>query len=259
MKRQTKSPLTDVPLRYPGQSLDEELERLWDDKGINYSLTLIFPVMLAAYEWFRWYFNVQPHPIMASIVAIPFVVYAIYQLIKLKNQIKKLKLGRDGERAVGQFLEGLRAQGHRVFHDIVGEGFNLDHVVIGENGVFVIETKTYSKPVKGKALIKFNGSQITIDGYNSDDKILTQARAQASWLTKVIKDSTGKDISVKPVIVFPGWFIESSQKALSSNVWVLNPKGLPTFINNNPKQLITEDVMLLSYHLSRYIRTKTMA
>lgn len=37
----------------------------------------------------------------------------------------------EGERAVGQFLEQLREQGFHVFHDVVGTGFNVDHVLVG--------------------------------------------------------------------------------------------------------------------------------
>ena len=66
----------------------------------------------------------------------------------------------DWERAVGQTLEALRRKGYRVFHDLIGEGFNLDHVIISEHGVFSVETKTYSKPAKGGCKIIYNG-----DGY----------------------------------------------------------------------------------------------
>ena len=47
---------------------------------------------------------------------------------------------------MGQLLENLRADGARVFHDLVGEGLNIDHVVVSPHGIFVLETKTWSKP-----------------------------------------------------------------------------------------------------------------
>ena len=43
-------------------------------------------------------------------------------------------------------LEDLRAQGYAVFHDIPGDGFNVDHALIGPAGIFAIETKTRAKP-----------------------------------------------------------------------------------------------------------------
>jgi hypothetical protein len=43
-----------------------------------------------------------------------------------------LMQGREGEKAVGQYLERLRARGYQVLHDIPGENFNIDHVLIGQ-------------------------------------------------------------------------------------------------------------------------------
>jgi Nuclease-related domain len=36
------------------------------------------------------------------------------------------------------------------------EGFNIDHVVVGRNGVFAVETKGRSKPVKGRRAVKWS-------------------------------------------------------------------------------------------------------
>jgi hypothetical protein len=65
-----------------------------------------------------------------------------WQFMRQRRQLAKLRLGRDGERVVGQFLEDLREDWARVFHDVPGDRFNLDHVVLSLNGFFVIETKT---------------------------------------------------------------------------------------------------------------------
>jgi hypothetical protein len=50
--------------------------------------------------------------------------------------------GASAESAVGAELEELRRDGYIVMHDVMfgGEG-NLDHIVSGPNGVFLVETK----------------------------------------------------------------------------------------------------------------------
>jgi hypothetical protein len=50
--------------------------------------------------------------------------------------------GANAESAVGAELEELRRDGYIVMHDVMfgGEG-NLDHIVSGPNGVFLVETK----------------------------------------------------------------------------------------------------------------------
>jgi hypothetical protein len=59
---------------------------------------------------------------------------------------------------------------------------------------------------------------------------------------------------LKNVVLFPGWFIEPTAESKQSDVWVLNPKALPAFISNSRKRLSVEDVSLVAYHLSRFIR-----
>lgn len=181
---------------------------------------------------------------------------SFYQIRKLLKEVRQLRQGREGERAVGQYLESFREIGCKVFHDIVGEGFNIDHVIIGGKGVFLIETKTYSKPEGQKPTICYDGPSLVIDRFNDNDRILNQARAASNWLQNIIKATTGKKYSVKPVVVFPGWFIESTKQANKSDVWVLNPKALSTYIDNQRTTLSHEEVTLVSYHLSRYIRAK---
>ncbi|MFT6883522.1 MAG: hypothetical protein ACJAVY_002327 [Marinoscillum sp.] len=88
-----------------------------------------------------------------------------------------------------------------------------------------------------------------------DDKPLVQVKAGANWLKQLIKESTGRDIDVKKVVLFPGWFIEPTAESKQSDVWVLNPKALPAFIANSQKRMSVEDVSLVAYHLSRFVRT----
>jgi len=61
--------------------------------------------------------------------------------------------------------------------------------------------------------------------------------------------------SYQPVVLFPGWYIESTRQGKNPGAWVLNPKALPKFIENEPDIISREDVMLAAYHISRYIRT----
>jgi hypothetical protein len=170
------------------------------------------------------------------------------------RRVRNLKLGRDGERAVGQFLERLREDGAKVIHDFPGEKFNIDHVVVHQSGVYAIETKTYSKPDRGEAKILFDGQSIRMPGRELERDPVRQARAQAKWLQDLIVETSGKRVPVRPVVVFPGWFVVPTAEAKSSDVWVLNPKALPAFIENSNTQIAEADVHLVASHLTRYVR-----
>lgn len=147
----------------------------------------------------------------------------------------------------------MRESGYRVFHDLIGQGFNVDHVLIGAAGVFTVETKTWSKPQRGEARIQFDGESLRIAGRVPDRNPVIQARAQARWLESVLSESTGQQFDVFPVVVCPGWYIEHSKGSLK-NLWVLEPKALPKFLGNKTECLLPADVHLAIFHLSRFIR-----
>ena len=254
-KPETRSPLKGKPLRYPGQSLDEEIERVVNEEGVLWIIVAILGIYFAGVEWVRWAVSGQLHPVFVSLMALGLVVFAAWRIYKAHGRVQTLKLGRDGERVVGQYLDDLREKGYRVFHDLIGDGFNVDHVVISPHGIFTVETKTYSKPRGKDATVKVYDGVLTVNGHSPDRNPLEQAKAQARWVNTVLRESTGKSYAVKPVIVFPGWYVEPISKERGRDVWVLNPKALPTFIGNEPVVLEQQEVMLATYHLSRHIRT----
>jgi hypothetical protein len=251
-----KSPLKDKPLRNPGQSLDEEIDRLINEEGMIWIATIAGSITLFGLEWWRWYANTEPDPRAVGILIIPVVGFSFFKLLGTVRKAKRLKMARDGEKAVGQYLSDLRESGYRVFHDILGDEFNIDHIIISDRGIFTVETKTYSKPSKGRAEIHFDGETLLINSHRSYRDPVVQAQAQANWCRQTLQESTGKVYPVKPVIVFPGWFIKSTATNKRNALWVLNPKALPAFIKNEPPSLKPEDVQLAAYHLSRYIRMK---
>lgn len=254
-QKQKKSPLTGKPLRNPGQSLDEEIQRLVDDKYNSYAIFTSLVISVAVMEWIRWYQQVPPQPFLWTVIAVGVLAYSSYRIYGLRQRVKRLKQGRDGEKAVGQYLEQLRAYGCSVFHDVVGDGFNIDHVVLSRRGIYVVETKTYSKPVRGEPVVLYQNETLNIDGYDAGGAIIRQAKSEAASIQKILKRCMGKKYPVKPVVVFPGWYIKPKYANKDSEVWVLNPKALPKFIERQPVNMTLEDLRLVSMHLSKYIRS----
>lgn len=50
---ESRSPLKASPLRYAGQSLDEEIDRIWDDDLMPYVVSAISIVGFAIQEWWK--------------------------------------------------------------------------------------------------------------------------------------------------------------------------------------------------------------
>lgn len=252
LTKNKRSPLKERPLRIPGQSLDEQIRDEIQDYIAGPVLFALFIVVFAALEWFRYFRPYAPSPLLYSIVAVIAAGFAAYRSYQFWPRLRALKLARDGETEVGQNLESLRAHGYQVFHDVVGDGFNIDHVLIGPAGIFTVETKTHSKR-PGNPSVVFDGDKILIDGLEPDRNPVVQAKSQASWVRALLSESTGHMYYVRPVIVYPGWFVEN-RGPWKKTIWVINPKGLPTFLEHEPVQLNPEEVKLASFHLTRFVR-----
>jgi len=247
------SPLKAKPLRNPGDSIDEEIDRQINDRFLDVLLFATTFCLIAVFEWVGYLAHIPRQPIPMSCAAAVAVAAAAWRFVVIRKRVKQLKLGRDGERCVGQYLERLRASNSQVFHDIPAQGFNLDHVVISPHGIFAVETKTFSKP-SPQARITVKGTTLRVDGRAPDRDPMDQAAAAARWLENLLLESTGKHFPVRGVVVYPGWFVE--QTLPRGSVWVLEPKMLPGFIEQEPNSMAASDVALASFHLSRYIRAE---
>lgn len=254
MEKKLKSPLKAKPLRNPGESLQQEMDNIFYDNVLLYVMLSTFAFVIAGLEWWRWYAHTPPTPVLWTVLAVVLFSMASWKIRIAWKQIKNIKLGMDGEKAVGQFLERVREYGANVFHDVPAIGFNLDHVVIHSTGVYVIETKTFSKPDKGEAKLVYDGEQVLKNGFQLDRNPIVQVTAASKWLCELLENSTGRKFPIKSVVVFPGWFIEQTPEAKKSNVWVLNPKALPEYIKSGKEILQLDEVKMCSFHLSKYVR-----
>lgn len=227
-----KSSIKAKPLRNPGHSLEKKLQDIFFDD-------LLFPVLVtcvlvaqAVGEWWQWYNPTPPAPVAMSVLALLFASYAMWKIARTIPKARRVRQGLEGERAVAQFLHRLIASDAAVLHDFPCDGFNLDHVIVHPTGIYYVETKTLSKPLKGECKLFFDGETVSRRGRDLPRNPVVQARRGAQWLSGFVRNRTGLDLPVRGVVVFPGWFIESSPAARNSDVWVLEPKALPAFIKN---------------------------
>ena len=252
MKNNKKSPLKDRPLHVAGQSLDEQIQNYISEE---FPMLFFVPGLLIIVTIAIWVTRAHPSkylPIIMLVITVAAIIYCVYRLNILRKKIKSLALGRNGERIVAEIFDSYRSQGFVVFHDIVAKNFNIDHVILTTHGIFTVETKTFSKPPKGE--ITYKDEKIVAGNINTGNEIILQAESQTKWLKSMLKDSTGRDYHVMPVIVFPGWFVQPMTENLKKRIWILNPDALDSFIKNEPIRIQESDMHLAAFHISRYIR-----
>src|SRR5207248_10817074 len=126
---------------------------------------VVIPAMLAV-SW-----SLAKQTILGTILIFLFcaIASALVQR-KLTPLVKRRaahRLGFHGERYVAEELNQLMSDGFRVFHDVPFGNYNIDHVLIGPTGVFVVETKTRRKRTAhgaGKHKVQFDGTQLNFPG-----------------------------------------------------------------------------------------------
>ena len=107
MKKETeRSPLVRaMPLRVAGQSLDAEIDDVQYDHVLSPLFLALFMIVFACFEWARYLLNMNPSPLAVTGGALLACVYAAVRIKLVRRRLKQLKTGRDGERAVAQYLE----------------------------------------------------------------------------------------------------------------------------------------------------------
>lgn len=203
-----RNPLTYQMLRAPGESISQRIEELNDEVDLNLTMAGIVPLLCySEYLSTRYISNSPASPYVFVVLAIGCLAYFMVRLQKAFVQRHKEQLGLDCERSVGQELNQLMLNGCRVFHDFQADGFNIDHVVVAENGVFAIETKGRSKPDRGRgqedALVTYDGQVLQFPHWREREP-LEQARRQALWLAEWLGKAVGEPVGVRPVLSLPG-------------------------------------------------------
>lgn len=253
MATNKKSPLKRKPGRMPGQSLDDDISQLRDKLFSEELVIVVVFLMVAMYDWLRWYTDTPIRPVTTTLLATVALLWFFFSFYRMQKKLSRLKLGRDGERAVGQFLERARVLGYDVFHDVICAEGNIDHLIVGPGGVFTIETKTYSKPSSGRAVITYdvNGGSLH-KGKFDISHCLNQAKAQAGEMRELFGEYVAQPVKVQPVVVFPGWYIDS-KGCSPRDVWVLEPKAFMKWVKNRSTELEPNAVNAVRQVLARHI------
>ena len=244
-----KRPQIRVP-RLPGQSLAERWQKLMDDRLIP----IVFgPMVMWALFFVAWVETISGHLSLRFWLAAAIVVtgLAAIKFLRLIPEARALVRGERGERVVAEQLEALRALGFRCFHDIVREGFNVDHVVVGPPGVFAVETKFRS----GSGLIEFrNGQGIFVGGREEERDSLKQARGSAGAVHDLIRQDAGLDVWVKPLVVFVGdWRVKNQWR--DTDVRVITSQDIPHYFERQDQpELPPAEIKLICSHLMRTAR-----
>lgn len=255
-----RSPLTQNLLRAPGQGLQEQIDDLRDNADLWVTLLMFVPVLMGSIHLAQSYVleakESWPRTTMLVVISAVALIVALRKILLITARLDRLRLGLDGEVAVGQELNRVMRQGAAVFHDFPAEDFNIDHVVIAPQGVFAIETKGFSKPKLGggasDATVGYDGKRLTFPLWSSSAP-LEQAARNAKWLADWLARSTGTPVAVTPVLALPGWFVDLKGRG---EVRVYSGKQLSSLLEGRRAGPLSEQqVTQIEYQVDQRCRT----
>lgn len=250
VRRKQRPPLAFKLLRSPGESLRRKVAK-FDEQLIFVLLWAALAPIIVGLGVMQLLVRFTPRMnivLALVIVVVPvlaILVFAARFVMKRLTAERNCRLGYLGERAVGEALTPLIAGGYRVFHDVPAEAgemkFNVDHVVVGPNGVFAIETKTRRK---GRAREGFEAHKVAYDGrqliwpWAEDSFGLKNAEDRARWLTGWLNKMTGLGLAARPMLVLPGWYVVP--KGIGP-VLVVNEKMLFATISRGKERILSDE------------------
>ncbi|MEJ6519881.1 nuclease-related domain-containing protein [Shewanella bicestrii] len=215
--------------RIPAYGLQKQIHDLQLDFMVSVLMGILVVCLPFAASSVQAHITVGKFPWAFALMGSVGATYFGFKTWKLFSKLTKLRLGHTAEIATANELIGLQALGYQVFHDVQADGFNIDHLVIGKNGVFAIETKGRHKRNKDLRQTNGNGSNSGSSsgkkGYQvfykdgrlnfpswTETKPIEQAERQAKWVSQWLTKATGSPVAATPALVFPGWYVTSQSK-----------------------------------------------
>jgi hypothetical protein len=135
-------------------------------------------------------------PLYGAVVLLFDLALVMTALFATPNSITAWQTGAEGEVRTGRLLEPLEADGFRILHDrkIPGSRANIDHIVIGPPGIFVVETKSYA------GSLQIRGNEVFVAGRRKTGMIDEVKREASAVQTALDEEVAAHGWTVTPVI-----------------------------------------------------------
>ena len=187
---------------------------------------LVIVANLAAAQWssLRW-----------SAGLVTGMVIAMFVIARMSPPawIENWQDGAIGEQWTGRALRKLESQGWRIFHDLAASHGNIDHVVVGPGGVFLLDSKRW------KGSIAVEGDSAVVRRLEDPDlhwQFTSPAHVKglAVEVSEAIRAGTRATVWVTPVVVVWGDF---AQGVAGNKCTFVQGDALAQWLRDQPAQI----------------------
>lgn len=241
-------------MREAAQRFRDESDRLSGEQATYLSAGLVFVVLfVAAYvlqaerlytgypEWQLYLFLA-----MLSVGAVLIVIRLVQTCVSLHH----VKLLRDANIAIGHQLQRIAAGFGRVYHDVETAAGIIDHVIVGQTGVYAVNV--FARRPARNGYIALDNNKLVFRPMDKTASIVETAKKTAA-LEREFRRMLDHRVRVRSVIAVPGWEVheQSSEEHL-----VVNDRSLPMLRGwkDQADYLMNEDVDALQQMLTSITR-----
>ena len=242
--------------RVQGESLQEKI-RECEFKVMEYMLLPAFFAGMTLFIWYIYLASVNINLFCAvtfSIITLLSVIRGFVKVKKIRLMLKRYRKGLEGERLVGESLNQLSNESTYVFHDIPGERFNVDHIIVSTRGIFVIETKHFNRDQCQE--FYYDGTMIyrvMKDGRKFlCPKLLPQIDGEARFIEHEIERRTDTKLPVVKVAILIGSYIKSTENF--KDYWLLNESSFVTAFKQSKEIYDASVVKLVATHIREMVK-----
>ncbi|MGB9665977.1 MAG: nuclease-related domain-containing protein [Candidatus Cryosericum sp.] len=195
----------------------------------------LIPMLLMGaltYVLFSWGATAnQPTRFILGITVVALGAWCLGGILRLETAADRYYAGAGGEHDVGSVLSELPSEFH-VLHGIDFYRGDIDHIVIGPTGVFVVETKSHG------GTVGVRHGQLCRNGQPLDRDYIRQAKLEARYVQDVL-DPAGAP-GVQAILVFARAKVRAGKPVHGVKVCAL--ASLRTALEDGPPALSPEKV-----------------
>ena len=232
------------------QQFRDELERLSTSQSTYLSGVLVFITLFIAAYLLQAQYLFMGYPLWQLYLLLSFLLltsaFAMFTLFKTIFARRQVKFIRDANIAVGHQLQQMSAQGTRVFHDIKTGAGIVDHVIIGQKGVYAVNVVAQRSGKRAQARLNNNVLEFS---NNKNSQPIVKIAAKVIRLQKEFRDLVGHNVRVRSVVAAPGWDIGEQT---DENHLLVNERTIAMLSGwkDNSDFLMNEDVDALQNELT---------
>lgn len=190
------------------QRFRDELDRLSASQSIYLGGALVFAMLFTAAYVLQARQLFAGYPAWQLYLQLGFLLlalgFALYQLSNTVITRWQIKFLRDANIAIGHQLQQISNGLSRVYHDVETSAGVVDHLVVGQAGIYAVNV--VAKRARKGGSVQLQENALLFSGSKVEHSIVDIA-ARTARLEKEFHQLLGHKAKVRSVIAAPGWDI----------------------------------------------------